>query len=262
MSIFTPVFKIAFDLFYNFAYQAFCVASPSGIGLAPLFHPFMEASKTMADNTTHDAVLDEMESHSPENLHPILEAAYKYRVQLVIGVSVIIGMAALYAGITTYNKRALNTAQTNLGAILVQNTGQDRLDKLEELLSMAPSNAKPAIQLEIAQTSMQLGQYDKAAESWGLLIGETDNDMQLVARLGKSKSLLLAGKANEAVVELKDLAGIAPEAFTVPVYRQLALAAETAGDTAQALSAYRKLAENPITDKPFVEYKISQLEAK
>ena len=48
----------------------------------------------------------------------------------------------------------------------------------------------------------------------------------------------------------------------MPVYRQLALTAEAAGDTAQALAAYKKLEEEKVGDTPFIEYKISQLESK
>lgn len=214
----------------------------------------------MAENkTTQQETLEEMESHTPPSMHPILEAAFKYQKQIVIAVALILGVTAIYAGLNAYNKKAMNTAQANLGEILITATGQAKIDKLQDLLAIVPSDVKPAVQLEIAQASMQLGQFDKAAEAWGQLIGDTDNDMQIVARLGEAKALLLSGKAADATAKLKDLAGLAPEAFTVPVYRQLALAAEAAGDKTEALSAYEKLAENQVSDKPFIDYKISQL---
>jgi len=214
------------------------------------------------NNTPQQAVLDEMESHAPQSMHPILEAAFKYQKQVIIAVVTIIAAAAVYAGVNAYNAKAQVTAQANLGVILIETTGQEKIKRLEELLGMVPSSVKPAVQLELAQSCMSLGEYDKAADYWNQLVGNTDNDMQIVARLGKAKSLLLGGKTTDAVTELKDLAGIAPESFTVPVYRQLALAAEAAGDTAEALKAYRTLSEKQLSDKPFIEYKISQLEAK
>jgi len=217
----------------------------------------------MADNnTTQQAVLDEMEAHAPQSMHPILEAAFKYSKQLIIAVAIIVGATAVYAGVTAYNAKAEVNAQATLGTILIQDQGQIKIDNLEDLLGIVPSSVKPAVQLEIAQACMTLGEYDKAADYWGQLIGNTDDDMQIVARLGKAKSLLLGGKAADAVTELKDLVGIAPEAFTVPAYRQLALAAEAAGDTTEALNAYKKLGETQVSDKPFIDYKISQLEAK
>lgn len=217
----------------------------------------------MTENETHQqAVLEEMEAHSPQSMHPILEAAFKYLKEIVIAVVAIICVTAAYAGYHAYSAKTEATAQANLGIILIQANGQERIDRLEGLLNMAPSSVKPAVQLELAQSAMTLGEYDKAAGYWAALEGNTDNDMQIVARLGKSKCLLFAGKATDAIKELKDLAGIAPEAFTVPIYRQLALASEAAGDTAEALKAYQTLGEKQTSDKPFIDYKISQLEAK
>lgn len=217
----------------------------------------------MTQNDTHpQAVLDEMEAHSPESMHPILEAAFKYKKQLVIAVAIIIGVTAIYAGYSAYTAKTEASAQAELGIILIQSKGEDKIDKLESLLNTVPSSVKPAIQLEIAQACMTIGDYEKAAQFWGKLETNTDNDMQIVARLGKAKSLLFNGKAAEAVKELKDLAGLAPASFTVPVYRQLAMAAEAAGDTDEALKAYQTLNKEQIRDKPFIEYKISQLEKK
>ncbi len=214
------------------------------------------------NDATQQAVLDEMEAHSPDSMHPILEAAFKYQKQLIITVAIIISATAVYAGYNAYAIKMETTAQSELGIILIQAKGQDKIDRLEGLLNTVPSLVKPAVQLELAQVCMTSGDYDKATEYWEQLEGDTDNDMQIIARLGKAKSLLFAGKAADAVKELKDLAGIAPAAFTVPIYRQLALAAEAAGDNAEALSAYRTLSEKQTSDMPFIEYKIFQLEAK
>ncbi|MBI9078685.1 MAG: tetratricopeptide repeat protein [Pseudodesulfovibrio sp.] len=214
------------------------------------------------NNTPQQAVLEEVEAQAPQSMHPILEAAFKYQKQLIITVVAIITAAAIYAGINAYNTKAEVTAQANLGTILIEATGQEKIKRLEELLGMVPSSVTPAVQLELAQSCMTLGEYDKAADYWNQLVGNTDNDMQIVARLGKAKSLLLGGKTTEAFTELKDLAGIAPESFIIPVYRQLALTAELTGNTDEALNAYRTLSEKQISDKPFIDYKISQLEAK
>ena len=217
----------------------------------------------MADNTTsQQATLDDIESHVPETLHPILEAAFKYHKQLIAGVAAIIAVTVIYVGVNAYNQRALATAQTELGTILIEASGEDKIARLENLLGSAPGSAQPAILLELAQASMNNGQYDKAVGYWNQLSGEVDDDLEMVTRLGEAKSLTLAGKGADAVVILKDLAGIAPAAFTVPVYRQLAIAAETSGDTATALEAYRKLAEQQVPDKPFIDYKVAQLEAQ
>ncbi|MDC0336422.1 tetratricopeptide repeat protein [Pseudodesulfovibrio sp.] len=217
----------------------------------------------MAKNDTpQDATLAEVESHVPEQLHPILEAAFKYQKQLVIGVAAIIAVTAIYAGLNAYNQNAMATAQNKLGTILIEASGDDKIAKLKTLLAVAPSAAKPAVLLELAQSSIINGDYDNAVSYWDQLAGEADDDLAFVARLGKAKALTLAGKGGEAVTELKDLAGIAPAAFTIPVYRQLAVAAELAGDTNEALAAYQKLAEQPVSDKPFIDFKVAQLSAQ
>ncbi|MGL1861599.1 MAG: transcriptional regulator [Pseudodesulfovibrio sp.] len=212
--------------------------------------------------TEQNATLADVEAHVPEQLHPILEAAFKNGKQLIIAVIAIVAVTAIYAGVSAYNQRALTSAQAKLGAILIEAAGEDKIAKLEALLADVPSAAESAVLLELAQSSMNNGQYDKAVGYWDQLAGTTDDDLAFVARLGKAKCLTLAGKGAEALTELKDLAGIAPAAFTIPTYRQLAVAAELAGDKAEALAAYKKLGEQSLPDKPFVDFKIAQLEAE
>lgn len=211
---------------------------------------------------SQQAALDEVESHVPEQLHPIIEAAFKYHKQIIAGVVVIIAAAAIYAGMTAYNQRALASTQAELGSILINGAGDERIAKLETLLGKAPSAGKPAVLIALAQSCMTNEKYDKAVGYWNQLAGAADDDMAFVARLGKAKSLTLAGKNGEALTLLKELVGIAPAAYTAPAYRQLAVAAEQAGNDSEALDAYRKLAEQPVSDKPYVDYKVAQLEAK
>ncbi|WP_319468241.1 tetratricopeptide repeat protein [uncultured Pseudodesulfovibrio sp.] len=217
----------------------------------------------MAENkTTEHSTLEDIENAAPASMHPILEAAFKYQKQIAIGVIAIVVATGLYAGINSYSTHARTTAQAELGTILLEKKGQDKIAALEALLGSAPSSVKSAVLLELAQSTMNSGDYDKAVDFWNQLSGETDAELRIVARMGKAKCQILAGKFAEAVTELKDLAGVAPEGFTVPVYRELAVAAEAAGNVNEALSAYRKLAEQKIADKPFVEFKIAQLESK
>lgn len=217
----------------------------------------------MAENkTAQDETLVDLEAHSPASMHPILEAAFKYQKQLIVGVVAIVAVTAIYAGYSAYAARALNTAQAKLGTILIEASGDDKIAKLEGLLNSAPSSAQPAVLLELAQSCMDNEKFDKAATYWNQLSGTTDDDLNVVARMGKAKALIMSGKAQEGVTELSDLAGIVSEDFSVPVYRQLAVAAEAAGNTAKALEAYKKLNEQQLPDKPFIEFKIAQLEAK
>ncbi|MFH1913354.1 MAG: tetratricopeptide repeat protein [Pseudomonadota bacterium] len=216
----------------------------------------------MVENkTAGQATLDELEARVPSSMHPILEAAFKHRKQIMASVAAIILAAAAYAAYSGYSARTLAEAQSQLGVIVIEASGQDKLDRLEGLLGSAPSSAKAAVLAELAQSAMNLEDWDKAASAWGRLAGVADDELKTVARLGEAKCLLLAGKASEAVTALKTLAANAPAGFAVPIQRQLAAAAEQAGDTAQALQAYRRLSEEQVSDKPFIDHRIAQLEA-
>ncbi|EGB16500.1 hypothetical protein DND132_3297 [Pseudodesulfovibrio mercurii] len=213
-----------------------------------------------ATNPVQPDVLADIESRTPQSLHPILEAAFKYRKQLILAVCAILAVTVAYAGYKAWAARAEANAQAALGDIMVTTVGADRLAKLEALRQDVTASVKPAVILEAAQTAMSLGDYAKAQAYWEDLVGLTEGEMQFVARLGRAKAMALAGNGAEALKEMKELAGLASAAYTVPVYRQLALAAEAAGDKAEALAAYKKLDGENVGDKAYIEYKISQLE--
>jgi tetratricopeptide (TPR) repeat protein len=215
-----------------------------------------------ATNPVQPDALADIESRTPESLHPILEAAFTYRKQLITAVCIILAVTVAYAGYKAYSARAESNAQARLGEIMVSSTGADRLAKLDAMLKDVTDSVQPAVTLEAAETAMKLGDYAKAEGYWESLVGMTEGEMQFVARLGRAKAMALAGKGADALKEMKELVGLASAAYTVPVYRQLALAAEAAGDKAEALAAYKKLDGEDIGDKPFIEYKISQLESK
>jgi tetratricopeptide (TPR) repeat protein len=215
-----------------------------------------------ATNPDQPDVLNDIESRTPESLHPILEAAFTYRKQLITAVCVILAVTVAYAGYKAYSAKAEAGAQAALGEIMVSSTGADRLAKLDAMLGDVTDSVRPAVTLEAAQTAMSLGDYAKAQGYWEGLVGMTEGEMQFVARLGRAKAMTMAGHGAEALKEMKELAGLASAAYTIPVYRQLALAAEAAGDKEEALAAYKKLDGEDIGDKPYVEFKISQLESK
>lgn len=216
----------------------------------------------MVENkTAGPAALDEIEARVPSSLHPVLEAAFKHRKEIMASVAAIILVAAAYAAYSGYSARALAEAQSQLGVIVIEASGQDKLDRLEGLLDSAPKSARAAVLAELAQSAMNLEEWDRAADAWGRLAAAANDELKVVARLGEAKCLLLAGKASESMTVLKALAASAPAGFAVPVQRQLATAAEQAGDTAQALQAYRRLSEEQVSDKPFIDHRIAQLEA-
>lgn len=216
----------------------------------------------MAENKNEQAVLDQIENHTPEQLHPFLEAAFKNQKQILVGVVAVVALAAMYAGFTAYDNKARETAAARLGTVIIETSGDEKISQLEGLLNSAPSSAKGAVLIELAETCMREGKFDQAADYWGRLAADAEGNLEYVANMGKAKALTMGGKAGDAVSILTGLAASASAEFVIPVNRQLAVAAEQAGDKAAALAAYKVLSEKNVNDKPYVDYKITQLEAK
>ena len=210
--------------------------------------------------TKEQSPLTAVEAQLPDGMHPLIETAAKYKNHLIIGVAAVIVVAVSYAALQSYDESATQSAQTKLGAILIEAAGDERINRLEALLASAPDSVHPAILMELAESAMNVGDYGAAQGYWDRLADSADGDMQTVARMGQAKSLSLAGSPAEAVSLLQDLAGDAAPSYVGPIQRQLAVAAEAAGDVATALAAYRALMNENAADRPFIEFKIDQLE--
>jgi len=229
-------------------------------------------------NTQQTAHTNEFEQNLPEGVKPAIDTVLKYKTQVIIGLAAVLAVVALWTGIRWYNAHAMAKVQNQLGEILLSASGEERITKLEKLAESAPADAAPAVLFELATLCLDEKKYDKAVEYYGELAGDTDGDTRIVARLGKTKALMLAGKPGEAVTILKDVTAFLDKetaslqendpakkkmvALIVPANRQLSVAAEQAGDTAAAIAALEKLQETGSTDKQFVEYKLNQLKNK
>lgn len=200
-------------------------------------------------------------THSGQ-MNPFIEALVKHQKNILFGAAGLIVAAAIYAGFNTYSQKAEGSATAKLGTILIETSGDEKIAQLEQLLGDSPSSVKPAVLIELAQTSMVNAKYDKAVEYWDKVAAETGSNLEFVAQLGKAKCLTMGGKAQEALAVLQSLSESAPESFVIPLNRQLAVAAEQAQDEAAALAAYEKLAQENLPDKQFIEYKVAQLKNK
>lgn len=206
--------------------------------------------------------LNQLEGSVPEGLHPVLQFLVNNVKALSIGAAGVLVLAMLIGGYQWYDAQQMNAARTELGSILTETTGSDRLQKLEGFLKDAPKGMERGVLLELASAADAQGEHGRAAGYWERLAGLADDDIRIIARLGQSKSLLEAGEPHEAMAVIQDLQGEAPAAYTTSVLRQLAVIAEAAGDKDAALEAYRQLAEKgDALNKQYVEYKIGRLEA-
>ncbi len=183
---------------------------------------------------------------------------------IAIGCAVLILAVAAYSGLNHWRERSAAKAADVLGVILIEkNDPAARMQALDEFLKDAPKSLKPTAQLELAAAAMAAKQYDKAASAWTELEGSGSADMQVIAGVGHAKCLLLAGKPKDALTLLTALKAKAPEAYALPITRQIAVAAEQAGDAKTAQAAYAELAgKSEGAGKPYFEFKANRLSTK
>ncbi len=205
------------------------------------------------------SVLDSIEQGAPQSMKPLMEAVNKYKKHITLFIVIIVGLTVIWSGLRWHRNNQASKTRIAIGEILLNNQGQERLDKIVALAENAPSNMQASVYFEAASLALELKQYDKAAQYYKDIKVDSDDEIALIAKLGQAKAALLAGDAKKALEELKPLADSIPKTLIVPVNRQLALAAEQAGDKATAVKAYERLETAGTLDKQFVAYKLAQL---
>lgn len=205
---------------------------------------------------------NDIEQNLPQGLQSVFESISKNRKPIVIGLTSVALVIALWTGITWYNAHALTQAQNQLGEILQNTTGEERITKLAELAESAPSSIAGAVYFELATLCLDEKKYEQAREYYGKLVDDVDGENRIVAELGRTKAMMFQGEAAQAVTTLKEIANTASDSMAVPVNRQLAVAAEQAGDIPTAIAALEKLQEIGSMNQQFVEYKLDQLKNK
>ncbi|MBU1230287.1 MAG: tetratricopeptide repeat protein [Proteobacteria bacterium] len=223
--------------------------------------------QVLADTPLNPGVAEQLEQIKkavPDTSQRLYEFLVNNMKPIALGCGAVILAAAVYAGVNSWRAHTAAKAADALGVILIEKTdSKARVAALEAFLKDAPGSLRPTVLLELAASAMVDKQFDKAALAWTELEGSSSEDMKVIAGIGHAKSLLLADKAPEALTLLKALRAKSPEAYSMPITRQLAVAAEQAGDTKAALEAYSELASRAEgSGKPFFEFKVNQLKAK
>lgn len=207
----------------------------------------------------HKSAVEEVQ----EDLHPafkLLVDNMNYIVAAIAALLLIVAAVSLY---NWYSARNLAQAKNDLGTILSEKSGQEKITSLDAFLKEAPEALKPGILLELANEAMSEKQYSVAQGYWNSLVELGGEDITPVAIMGRARCLLLEGKAKEAVNQLVALKAHVSENFAMPVNRQLAETAEQAGDIETALAAYSELADkDQAGNKQYLEFKIRELQSK
>jgi hypothetical protein len=226
-----------------------------------------KTNQTPAEHAVSPGVVEQLEQIKkavPDTSQRLFEFLATNVKPILLGCGALILAAAVYAGVNQWRSTQTAKASDALGLILIQKTEpKARVDALEAFLKDAPSSLRPTALLELAASAMISQQYDKASAAWTELEGSSSADMKVVAGIGHAKSLLLTGKAAEALALLQSLKAKSPKAYEMPITRQIAVAAEQAGDSKVALEAYTELAaKTESAGKPYFEFKANQLKTK
>lgn len=220
-----------------------------------------------AENAVHPGVIEQLEQikNAPDNTaQKLLHFLVENLKAIAAGCGVLILIVAVYAGVNSWRGRQAAKSADALGVILIQKSEpKARVDALEAYLKDAPGSLRPTALLELAASAMASKQYGKASAAWAELAGSSSADMKVVAGIGHAKSLLMEGKAAEALTLLQALKTASPKAYDLPITRQLAVAAEQAGNDKVAQEAYAELAaKGEGAGKPYFEFKANQLKSK
>ena len=200
---------------------------------------------------------------APDLMHRAQLFFEEHKKRIGLGVLVLALIAFAIAFNDFRRERAKEKAQADLGLILVQADSKARLDALTQFLERAPEEFRPAVLLEMARASQELGDFNGAIAVWDRLAALSQGThMELWAKLGASRSALLAGQADEALQRLDALKPLIPDHMKSAVLVQVAAAAEAGGQWEKALAAYQELMSPDSPDAPYLEHKISELRAK
>jgi cytochrome c-type biogenesis protein CcmH/NrfG len=205
--------------------------------------------------------LDRIMSEADDSTHPFLQKIQDNIRIILLVVGTVLLAAAIYTLNSLWQDRKVSQANSRLEVIMAQDSHETRISRLEAFLGEAPGRLKGAILLELARTSMETGDFDKAAQSFREL-GRLDRDMRPVALLGQAKAYELMEEHAQALRLLQEESAAIPDEFEAQYLSLLSFNAEKAGEYAVALEAYQGLRDMARGDTGFIDYKIETLSHK
>ena len=111
-------------------------------------------------------ILKTIELEMDTDIHPLLKKILDNIKPIGIAVVGIVTAVAIYSGVTSYQEAQHAKAVSELGSIMILADKSARTEKLEAFAQSGPQELRPAVQLELAQISMNEGNFDKAASAW------------------------------------------------------------------------------------------------
>jgi len=201
-----------------------------------------------------------------ESFHPLYRKLREHLREIGIVLGAIILVAASITGYQYYQEYSIQTTKQEFEKIITSTQGENKIQRLDKLLSTAPSSLRQAILMELSKISMKQEKYSQAADYWKQLAKSTSkSNLEVIAKLGEAKALNLQDKNNRAMQILQQLSLNAPKTFQQSIKFELARVAEEEQKWQKALSAYQEMASGSKFGgdrQQYIQYKISEIKQK
>ncbi len=213
----------------------------------PVLPPQMPQPRTPLDAQPNSQLLNELQSEVSTEAAPLLQFLIKHALTIMIGLGLFV---VVLVGVGTYNWYTNKTeaaAQLELSRIMIALQGKERIEALESFLPSAPASLQTATTLDIAESLMEMQDYDAAAQRFGDIATKLEQEnpqsaMGILAALNQGQALILAQKPAEALGVLEKLLPRVPHEQLLVVQQALAEAAVQAGEETKARNTFEAMA--------------------
>ncbi len=182
-------------------------------------------------------LLQKMSSEVAPEVSPLLRGLLNNARLIGIVLALCVLGAAAYGGWRWHSSKSIADAQTELGRILVMSVPADRAEALKAFRGKAPEGLQTAVNLALAQVSIENKDYATAISAWDVVAKDPQSSFHATALIGKAEALALQGKDADALAVLDTLKNSADKNIKTLVDSQIVDLAEKTGDYTKALAA-------------------------
>ncbi len=188
-------------------------------------------------------LLNEIQTEVSKEAEPFLQFLTTHALKIMMVLALLVVIVIGYGAYNWHHTSTLEEAQAQLGSIMLEKKGDERLTALEDFLKTAPKQLEITTLLNIADSSMQDSSYEKAAQAYGRIVAlEKDSALALLSGLNQGQALMLAGKAKEALPILEQLANTVPTEQKLLIQESVVEAALQSNDIAKAKATLEAMA--------------------
>ena len=188
-------------------------------------------------------LLDSIQSEVSKEASPLLDFLTRNTGAIIGGFLLFIAIIGGYWFYTNQSQKSLMAEQRALGNILVMADHQARIKALEAYLPKAPAALQTQVHIALAESAMNLEDFDLAFTYWGKLKGVT-TEMTNLSAGGMAQARKAQGKFAESIALYESILPGAKAQQLVNINREIVIIAEIAGNYQRAVVAAEALASN------------------